>query len=221
MQFNKIELTIKGSTHVTNSYVLYDEISKEAVIIDPADEANKIIEYITKNELKIKYIILSHAHFDHVNALYEIQEYTSAPVVINKNEYDMLMLNISNAAEFFGIETRTIDDKYVEKVQDHDFLTIGNINLELIHTPGHTSGSMIIYNKNENVLFTGDTLFSKEYGRCDLETGDFNKMVKSLRYIFNNFNEDVMIYPGHGESSNLKNCKKYISLLIRMKGEIL
>lgn len=216
MNIIRLELNIANTYHITNSYIVYDE-NKDGIVIDPGDEFIKIKGELDKNNIKVKYIILTHAHFDHVNALYELQKYTNAMVLINKNEYDMLTGIVDNAASFFASENTYVDVDTIKTVKDGEKISVGNMNFKLVHTPGHTAGSMIIVCDKEKIIFTGDTLFEKEYGRCDLETGSFKDMVDSLRKIFGNYSIDTLIYPGHGKSSNLEYTKKYISLLLAMK----
>lgn len=216
MNIIKLKLNIANTSHITNSYIVYDE-NKIGMVIDPGDEFFKIKYELEKKDIKIKYIVLTHAHFDHVNALFELQKYTNAQVLVNKFDFDMLTGKVDNAAFFFTNENKYIDENIIKTVEDGEIIYVGNLIFKLIHTPGHTAGSMIIGNEKENILFTGDTIFEKEYGRCDLATGNFDDMVNSLRKIFNNFSKNTIIYPGHGNKSSLEVTRRYISLLLALK----
>lgn len=216
MNIEKLELAVAASEHITNTYLVYDE-TKKGILIDPADEADKIISKIEELNLNIKYIILTHGHFDHTNALYDMINYTKAKVLIHKDDLDMLMGKIDDASSMFNATPEYINENEVEKIEDGYTFNVGNMELEIIHTPGHTAGSMIINIKDENALITGDTIFAKSFGRCDLVTSNIDSMVNSLRKVFNRFDDKIIIYPGHGDNSDLKTTKKYIKLLLALR----
>lgn len=217
MNIEKLELRVANSDHITNSYLVYDE-NKYGILIDPADESNKIIDKINELGLKIGYIVLTHAHFDHVNALYDIKKYLKTKVLIHKDDLNMLIGKIDNASSMFNAKNNFLDEEEITVIEDGFFLNIGSLEFEFIHTPGHTAGSVILFEKNNNVIFSGDTIFSNSYGRCDLQTGNFENMVKSLRKIFNRYGDNnIMVYPGHGESNNISKIKRYITLLLALK----
>lgn len=217
MNIEKLEISVANSAHITNTYLVYDD-KKYGILVDPADESEKIISKINDLELHIEYIILTHAHFDHVNALYDMKKYTGAKILVYKDDLDMLLGKVDNTSSMFNAKNKILDERDIIAIEDEFCLKVGNLSYEIIHTPGHTEGSIIIYVKEGNVILTGDTLFAKSYGRCDLATGDFEKMVNSLRKIFVKFDdENIIIYPGHNESSNLKKVKKYIKLLLALR----
>lgn len=217
MNIEKLELCVANTDHITNTYLVYDE-TKSGILIDPADESDKIKEKIKEIDLNIEYIILTHAHFDHVNALYDIKQYTNAKVLVHKNDFDMLIGKVDNASSMFNAKNTFLNENEITIIEDEMCFKVGNLEYEIIHTPGHTSGSIIIYVKDKGILITGDTLFAKSYGRCDLETGSFKDMVESLKKVFTRFdNEEIIIYPGHGENSNLSKVKKYIKLLLALR----
>lgn len=219
MEICKLEINVANTGHITNSYIAYDE-TKKAILIDPADESEKIIKRIKELELNVEYIVLTHAHFDHVNALYDLKKYTDAKVLIHKNDFDMLIGKIDNVQEIFNSKTKYLNEDEITIVENGDSFNVGTLDYEIIHTPGHTAGSIIIYEKNNNVLFTGDTIFATSYGRCDLATSDFNKMKNSLNKVFDMFkNDEITIYPGHGNKSDLKKTSKYIMLLLALNNK--
>lgn len=194
----KIELEIKNSGHFTNTYLVYDE-NKEAVVIDPADKVEIIIQEIERLELKPKYVLLTHGHIDHLLALEGIMKKYNVKTIANINEKDMLSGNIDNCASVFGLVQSGYDlDKFI-LLDNDEYISVGNIKIQMIHTPGHTIGSCCYYIENENILITGDTLFSDCFGRCDLATGSIDNMVKSLIRLYKDFS-NVKIYPGHDMS---------------------
>lgn len=205
--------------HITNTYLVYDENQrkKEGILIDPADNAEKIINEIKKNKVNVKYIVVTHAHGDHIGALEEVIRYTKAKVLIHFSDKDSLSDEDKNYSLMLGVKNQSINSENIIEVKDGDKFNILSMKFEIIHTPGHTLGSICIYEKTTSSLFTGDTIFCDCYGRCDLYSGDFSNMVSSLKKLFNRF-EDVMIYPGHDKSVKIDSAKRRIRLLVSLKG---
>lgn len=214
-----IEIDVANAGHITNTYVIYDD-ENIAVIIDPADNSKKIIDILKEKKLSVKYIIITHAHGDHIGALEEVQKYTNAKIIVHSDDKDALLGRAENYSDMLKVKKQYVNEEKVLLVKDKDSIDAGNINLEIIHTPGHTQGAICILEKNINALFTGDTIFYDCYGRCDLYSGNFDNMVNSLRKIFDRF-ENILIYPGHDKQVNIDSAKKRIRLLIAMKGIIL
>ena len=166
----------------TNSYLVYDDETNKGVLIDPGAEASAILDTITRLKIEIEYIILTHTHFDHIGAVKPVQKYTNAPVLVNVNE------------------TNIKPDWTVLNVNDGQKVPCENLVFEFILTPGHTPGSMCV--KCESTLFTGDTLFRENCGRCDLPGGDYLNMLKSLKRLAQ-LEGDYTVCPGHGDVSML------------------
>ncbi len=215
----KIEVDVSKQGHITNSYLIYDE-NKEAVLIDPGFDEKKIIYKIKDLSLKVRYIIITHAHGDHIGALEKVQKYTNSKIIIHENDYNALISKEENYSQMLNVTKQNLEEEYIIKVENGYILEFSRIKLEIIHTPGHSSGSICIYDIISNRLFTGDTIFCDCYGRCDLHTGNFEEMVNSIKYLFNRFN-NINIYPGHEKIVNIEVAKKYIKMLISMKGIIL
>ena len=180
----------------TNCYIVSDETTRECVIIDPGADSNKILDFITTNELTVRAIFLTHAHFDHTMALTEVFDKTGAPVYVNENEYktggnrEQARLNsISNLRNY----------------TEGDEITIAALVFSVLLTPGHTMGSVVL--KCGNTLFTGDTLFAGSCGRTDLG-GDMDMMEASLRRL-SMLEGDFDVYPGHADSSTLNQERRY------------
>lgn len=205
--------------HITNTYLVYDEENekKEGILIDPADDAQKILNEINKEGINVKYIIITHSHGDHIGALEKVQKNTKAKILIHKNDKKALTNVDKNYSLELGVSVQNIKDEDIIEVEDGYKFEVLNMKFEIIHTPGHTAGCICIYESTSNVLFTGDTVFWDCYGRCDLYSGNFSDMVSSLRKIFNRF-DDVLIYPGHDKQVKLSSAKRRIRLLISLKG---
>ena len=178
-----------------NNYLLIDEESKEAVLIDCSAVDSNIKNEIINAGAKLKYILLTHGHFDHVAGIRP----TDAKIVMNKN--DLKILNQANMyLPAFGIHDITIPEIDIF-VEDGDTLKIGNIEIKVIHTPGHTQGGVCYL--IDNMLFSGDTIFKESVGRCDLEGGNFNQIVESIKTKIFTLPNNITIYPGHGPSTNV------------------
>ncbi len=181
----------------TNCYIAYS--GQDAVVIDPGDEAGKILAEAEKLGVAISYVFLTHAHFDHILAVNELKTATNAKVIAGALERERLSsaylsgLSLMGNGEFDPIAA----DVYLS---DGDVLDIGDMHFEFLHTPGHTEGSFCIF--CDEVMFSGDTLFAGTCGRCDLPGGDIGKMFSSLKKLYL-LPGDFKVYPGHGESTLL------------------
>ena len=183
----------------TNCYLVMDEKTHEAAVIDPGDEPSKIKRMIGDAGAKVVYIMLTHGHFDHIYALGEIKRAMGAKVICHRD--DAYRLGSSVAGRYKGYMKQDYDDARADiLVEGGESFMIGDIKAEYIHTPGHTEGSCII--KIGKSLFTGDTLFRFECGRCDLPGGDFEKMLQSLKKIAQ-LEGQYAVYPGHDAFSTL------------------
>lgn len=189
------------SSYDTNCYIICDDESKTGAVIDPGDFNKILTDKIQEMGIKkLEYIILTHGHFDHVTGVSNLKKlFPEAAVCINKNDEQFLI-------EESGVKA----DKYLA---ENDILKIGTAKLRVMETPGHTRGSVILF--NEDYMFTGDTLFCKEIGRCDLPTGDYNMMLDSLRKI-KNLKNNYIVYPGHGISSSLDSEKQTNKYLVNL-----
>jgi glyoxylase-like metal-dependent hydrolase (beta-lactamase superfamily II) len=184
----------------TNCYICaYDDNS--AVIIDPGDEGERIYDVVVQDKLAITHIILTHGHPDHVGAVPYLKKFTGAKVLIHKDDCFMINDNgTSSIAYLLGMNPISIvPDGFLA---DNDTIDIGLSKAHIMHTPGHTPGSICIQVKD--CLFTGDTLFAGSIGRTDLPGGDQHKMRISLNRILTNIDDNTILYPGHGPSSTMK-----------------
>jgi len=185
-----------------NCFIIADEISKEAFVVDPADEPDRILDFIGENQLKVKYIICTHAHFDHVGALVDIKEATAALVVLHKDEL-FLYRNVNKQAAMWGFSAESLPEPDM-LVSEGDVLELGAIRFEIFHAPGHSPGGICLY--GGGILVTGDTLFAGSVGRTDLPGGDVELLKKSFRRLIA-LPEEVRVLPGHGPETTIRKEK--------------
>jgi len=189
---NDIVIGMLGS----NCYVI--GANNQVAIIDAGADAKQVGKALEQYKSMAKYIILTHGHIDHICCLDELCEATKAEVIIHESEKDLLLDPEQNFSSVFG--DAYCFDKPVTLVKDNDRLEIGGIKLEIMHTPGHSKGSICI--KLGNSIFTGDTLFKGTIGRTDMRNSDFDHMKESIARLM--LLEDyVNVYPGHGESTTI------------------
>lgn len=195
--------TFSGGLLDSNVYVVYD--GGEAMIIDAGVQVGQIKEFISKNELRVKYIVLTHGHYDHVNYIGDyLRAFEGAEAVCHESEVDTLCDSEANVSCLFGLESVYNHD--YKTVRDKDTLTIGALEFSVMHTPGHTVGGICLYCKSAGVLFTGDTLFNRGYGRTDFKGGSFRELLNSIRRIIA-LDGETVFYSGHGDSARLKEQK--------------
>jgi glyoxylase-like metal-dependent hydrolase (beta-lactamase superfamily II) len=182
----------------TNTYLVIDKISKKAIIIDPSSAHKEILEAVEKDKLKLVYIVNTHGHEDHTSDNKILRDATKAKLAIH--ELDAGLLEKGTPSLYSSLEIQPIKPDLLLK--DGNVLKIGNEELKVIHTPGHTPGSICLYNESNKVVFTGDLLFAGSYGRTDLEGGDELKIMNSLKKIAS-LPKDIKIFPGHGEKTTI------------------
>ena len=183
----------------TNCYILADSETKECAVFDPSAEADIILSAVNQHELKVRYIILTHVHIDHVMALDEIKKITGAPIVVHKEEADLLNDNAGTLAQLFN--TTPPKAKADIKVVDGDTVFLGKKEIKFIHTPGHTIGGMCAL--CDNMLISGDTLFFESIGRTDFPGGNHNRLISSIKNKLMLLDNEIRVYPGHGQSTTI------------------
>lgn len=197
----KIE-RIPVGTIQANCYILGCNFTKEGIIIDPGADAQGLISKIKELDLKIKYILLTHGHYDHIAAVNEIKRKIKAPICIHSLDKEILENPELNLSTMFG---QSMSVSYDIELKEGDVLSIGNIKLKIIHTPGHTPGGICIVGDQE--VFTGDTLFAGSIGRTDFPQGNMKKLLSSIKNKLFVLPGDTKIYPGHGPSSTIEQEK--------------
>ncbi len=195
IKFKRFTQGILGS----NTYIIWDTVSLEAAIIDAGNSLEFIEDVVNQENINIKYIILTHAHFDHIHFLDKYKyKFKNAKVVIHEADNVMLGNPRLNASTLFG-SAKTYENADIT-VKDNDVLYLGEVKLQMISTPGHTPGGMCIL--VDKMLFSGDTLFYSGFGRTDLGAGDVGDMAKSIEKLYS-LNSDIEVYPGHGTKTTI------------------
>ncbi len=188
-----------------NTYLIWDEETRETAVVDPGcyfqEEENEIENYISKENLKIKYILNTHCHIDHIFGINFFKQKYSCEYYVPENDIELLN-NASEQANFMGLDFNS-NIKHDKLINEHLILTLGNIKINFIYTPGHTPGEVCIYFEKEKVCLTGDVLFNLGIGRTDLWGGDYETLINSITKKLFNLPDDVIIYPGHGDKSDI------------------
>ena len=189
------------------TYLVWDEESLEGAIIDCTSSLEEIDKAIKDNKINLKYILITHGHFDHVYCLSKMKEkFKNALVLINKNDLSLLdkLPDQCSLAGVDEVKIPCIDGLLDENTKN---IKLGKHEIKIIPTPGHTMGGVCYL--IDNILFSGDTLFKDSVGRCDLYGGDFDKIGKSIKEKLFSLNDDIIVYPGHGDSTTISYEKKY------------
>lgn len=184
---------------MANCFILGCDESFEAAVIDPGDEADKILLTLAEYKLQVKYIINTHGHFDHVGANKRMSEVTGAPILIHALDVPMLG-QLSTSAAAWGMSAD--DSPAPEKTIDEgDEISFGNHTLSVLHTPGHTPGGVSLH--TDGHVFVGDTLFAGSIGRTDFPGGDFNTLKASIQGKLFTLSDEVVVYTGHGPETTI------------------
>lgn len=206
----KIKVEIVGGSMMQNCYFVIDEKTNEAIVIDPGADTHKLINVIEKEKIDLKYILLTHGHFDHIGACNELKEKYNIPIVICDGEELLIENPENNLSTMIGREIKLKADKVLK---DNDTFSFSNLTFKAIKTPGHTPGSMCLYFEDENVLFSGDTLFQGSIGRTDFPYGSSKDIIASLEKL-KNLPDNTVVYSGHGDKTTIgteKNINPYMS----------
>ncbi len=184
-----------------NCSVIGDETTLEGMVIDPGDEIDQVLAVVQKHKLKIKQIVITHAHIDHVGGATKLRAATGAPILLNENDAALLkMLDVQ--ASWIGVAPPG-EVKIDQNLADADTIRAGLINVTVMHTPGHTEGSVCLYFPLEKKLIAGDTLFAGSIGRTDLPGGSFQKIVRSLQEKVMALPDETIVVPGHGQLTTI------------------
>jgi hydroxyacylglutathione hydrolase len=192
-----------------NCSIIGDPQSREAIVVDPGDEVERILDLIGRYKLEVKAIVSTHAHIDHVGGLAKLYQYTGAPVMMHGADLP-LYRGMEVQAEFLGVPPPELVEVH-QLLKEGDILHWGNFLANVLHTPGHTPGSVSLYlpadggnvNLSKPQLFAGDTLFAGSIGRTDLWGGSYDQMMDSLRDKVLQLPDRTVVHPGHGQSTTI------------------
>ncbi|MBW1848446.1 MAG: MBL fold metallo-hydrolase [Deltaproteobacteria bacterium] len=184
----------------TNCFIIGCEDTKEAAVVDPGGDSDKILMSLADEKLTLKYIINTHGHFDHVAGNKKLKETTGAKILIHEEDATLL----TTPSMGLSADNLQAADEFMK---DGDKITFGNITLEVIHTPGHTLGGVSLY--TDGHVFVGDTLFAGSIGRTDFPGGNYDTLINSVKDRLFPLGDEVMVYSGHTAETTIGNEKKY------------
>ena len=188
-----------------NCYILGCEDTKEAAIIDPGDDADVIIKTVDEEGLSPRFIINTHAHFDHVGGVKKVQEHFKIDFILHEGD-QFLIESLDEQCTAFGLD-HVPKPEVNKSVKDGDKISLGQNVIQVIHTPGHTPGGVCYYVGNS--IFVGDTLFAGSVGRTDFPFGSHDALIKSIKENLFPLGDDVIVYTGHGPSTTIGNEKRH------------
>ena len=193
-----------------NTYLIYDD-KKNAILIDcgayTSDEQSTLVDFIESNELRLKHVLNTHLHFDHIMGNHFIYEQYGLRPEYNEKEESMPGMKEEMELSYYGIKFKPVRAEHY--IHENDEIVVGNIRLEAILTPGHSPGSLSFYSKENHCVFTGDALFQHSIGRTDLWGGNQQQLVSSIQKKLLTLPDNTIVYPGHGPSTIIGNEKKY------------
>ena len=190
-----------------NCSIFGDEQTREAIVIDPGDDVSQILELLAKHGLRVKAIVITHAHIDHIGGAQELKRITKAPVYMNLNDAGLQAMMATQAA-WLGVPT----PESVEidaPLNDGATLQLGQTEFHVLHTPGHTQGSISLWIPSEGKLVAGDTLFAGSIGRTDLPGGDDRQILRSIHQKLLPLPEETTVIPGHGDITTIGQEKQF------------
>ena len=184
-----------------NCSVIGDETTREAMVIDPGDDIDDVLAIIRKHNLQVKQIVITHAHIDHVGGAMKLRAATGAPILLNQNDYELLKMLDVQAAWIGVADPGKVDID--QSVTTGETVSAGQHTAQILHTPGHTEGSICLYFAADKKLIAGDTLFAGSIGRTDLPGGSMQKILRSLHDTVLALPDETVVVPGHGRLTTI------------------
>ena len=179
-----------GGVLESNGYVIYQQEGGPCFVIDPGYSPDRFVQYIKKMNLKMEGILLTHHHYDHTGGVKKLKAEFECPVYLHREDMDLYKEPVEYPLE------------------DGDVVGLEEETIRVIHTPGHTRGSVCFYSEKSKLAFTGDTIFNVDLGRTDLEDGSEADMVRYCKEVIDKWSNEIFIYPGHGDGCNMKKVRK-------------
>jgi len=193
---------------MTNTYIIADDNSGEAVVIDPADEGKRIASEIEARGWRLVSIWLTHAHFDHMGGTAELADNSTPMPPIALHADDNQLWRIQGGAAFFGMKIDPGPEPTID-LNHGQVLNVGEYQFQVLHAPGHTPGHVMFYNKTESVLICGDVIFQGSIGRTDLPGGNYDTLIRSIKTEVMTLPDDTVLLSGHGPQSNVGVERQY------------
>ena len=192
--------TLAVGALATNCYIVGCEKTKQAAVIDPGDEADRILAAVREAGLKVTHVLLTHAHFDHIGAADEVVKTSGAPLALHPG--DLPVLQAGGGALFFDFQPPPIPAAVASLAAGQE-IGVGELTLRVLHTPGHSPGHVTFYAPAEGALFDGDVLFAGGIGRTDMPGGSFEVLMRSIGEQLMTLPDDTVVYPGHGPATTI------------------
>ena len=190
-----------GGMLQSNGYVIYQEEGGPCYVIDPGYRSERFVDFIKEKKLSIKGILLTHHHYDHTGAVKKLKAALDCPVYMHREDMDAYRGEVDVPLE------------------DGDTVFLEAEEIRVVHTPGHTAGSVCFFSDKSKSVFTGDTIFNVDLGRTDLEDGSEEQMIRSCRDIIDRWTNDIFIFPGHGDGCNMKKVRRINQEFLDIVGE--